>query len=292
MRIKLFGILIFGVVSIVPVCAGAQDTSSAFPTAPIGTVTNAPSFRGFNAYETFRGLVTSSGALLKLDSSVGYDFNRYFGIFAGVPVYFTSSFDAGASAQSVWASGMGDAYVGAELYTFSRVLRYSTSIAVGLPTGDVRKGFSPGNVTVDWTNHFRRSFGRVTPAFSIGAGNSVGIGIGAVPSSELIDRSLTSTGKFVHMEEGADFDLTEQIYVGGAGYHILPFGNRPSESDAGANAIVPRENGFDTWIGFQPKGVVRTEIGYSRSMTFERNSLSFKLGLDVGAMFRRNGSQH
>jgi hypothetical protein len=182
--------------------------------------------------------------------------------------------------------------VGAELYTFSKVLRYSTSITVGLPTGNVTKGFSTGKVTADWTNHFRRSLGRLTPEVSIGIGNSVGVGIGVVPSSELIDRTLTSTGKFVHMEEGADFDITKHIYVGGAGYQVLPFGNALQSSGDPNLTTVPRENGVDTWIGFHPKSVLRTEIGYSRSLTFARDSLSFKVGLNVGVMFRRGTQQH
>ena len=55
-------------------------------------------FHGFNAYSSISGLVLSSGSLIKLDSSVGYDFNRNFGIFAGAPLYFTNDF--GGSARS------------------------------------------------------------------------------------------------------------------------------------------------------------------------------------------------
>src|SRR5262249_8179724 len=47
-----------------------------------------PPLKGFNAYENFRGMVNSSGALLKLDSTVGYDFNEHVGVFTGVPLYF------------------------------------------------------------------------------------------------------------------------------------------------------------------------------------------------------------
>ena len=44
--------------------------------------------KGLNEYENFRGMVNSSGSLFKLDSTLGYDFNRYLGVFAGVPLYF------------------------------------------------------------------------------------------------------------------------------------------------------------------------------------------------------------
>src|SRR5262249_47519858 len=48
------------------------------------------SFKGFNEYEHFRGMINSSGSLIKLDSTLGYDFNRYAGVFVGIPLYFAS----------------------------------------------------------------------------------------------------------------------------------------------------------------------------------------------------------
>src|SRR3954471_23749548 len=81
MSTQLLQLLLLGVATIAPPYASAQTVSNAFPTAPVRTSTMGV-YRGFNAYESFRGLVTSSGALLKLDSSLGYDFNRNFGIFA------------------------------------------------------------------------------------------------------------------------------------------------------------------------------------------------------------------
>ena len=45
--------------------------------------------KGFTEFETFQGTANSDANVLKLDSTVGYDFNKHFGIFAGVPVYFS-----------------------------------------------------------------------------------------------------------------------------------------------------------------------------------------------------------
>lgn len=289
-----------GVVFLIASLAGsasAQDSASALPAATLPKEPTADNrYQGFNEYETFRGLVTTSGSLLKLDSSLGYDFNRNFGIFVGMPLYFSSNFESN-TAGSMREAGMGDAYVGAELYTFSRVVRYSTSFTVGLPTGSVAKGFSPDKVTADWTNHFRHSFGPLTPSFSVGVGNAVGIGVGALPTSEVVDRSLTSTGTFVHMEEGAEFDLTRRTYLGAAGYQILPFGKQGLADDGNpgettANSIL-RENGIDAWFGFEPTRVLRTEFGFSRSATFALNSFSFKMVFNVGRMLRgRESASH
>jgi hypothetical protein len=286
MRSKLFRVVLLSVAVAVPAWLHAQNSAlDQAPTTLPQTLPDQPTFHGFNAYESFSGLITQSGALLKLDSSVGYDFNRNFGIFAGVPLYFTNSFDPASSSGALRATGMGDAYVGAELYTFSKLVRYSTSITVGMPTGSVAKGFSPGTVTADWNNRFRRSFGKLTPQFSVGMGNTLGVAIGGLPSSALVDGSLAATGAFVHIEEGADFDLTRRVYVGGEGYHVLPF----SQGSAGDFSSIVRENGFDTWLGFQQNSVLSTEAGYSRSTTFALNSFSFRVGVNVGRMVHRSG---
>jgi hypothetical protein len=294
MRAKLFCAVLVGITIMVALSMNAQNLSSAQPSASSPNTTTDSTYHGLNGYESFSGLIARSGALLKLDSSVGYDFSRNFGIFAGVPLYFTNSFEP-SSSGTLRASGLGDAYIGAELYTFSKLARYSTSVTMGIPTGDAAKGFSPGTVTADWTNRFRHSFGRLTPAFSVGVGNTLGVAIGGLPSSALVDGSLGATGAFVHMEEGAEFDLTRRVYIGGEGYHVLPFGSLHAAtggqgSDVSAASSILPENGFDTWINFQPNSLWDTEVGYSRSATFALNSFSFRVGLNVGRMIRSRNS--
>src|SRR5262249_29721528 len=44
--------------------------------------------KGFTEIESFQATVNSDQKLFKLDSTVGWDFNKHFGVFAGVPVYF------------------------------------------------------------------------------------------------------------------------------------------------------------------------------------------------------------
>jgi hypothetical protein len=268
--------------------------------------------KGFNEYENFRGMANSSGSLLKLDSTLGYDFNRYVGIFTGVPLYFAN--DSTGSATSVHAAGAGDIYFGVEAYAPNSIVSYSTSLTVSAPTGSVSKGFSPGQATVDWSNRFRHHFGRFTPFVAAGLGNTV-------PDSELVTRNFTSIGDIAHFEEGAEFELTKRIYVGSSAYQIVPFGNQqvfnrfsavvpvtasPQDDKGGAGKDGPapsqpppgnsgqpsasgddltRERGFDAWLGFEPTRIVRLELGYSRSATFALNSFSFNVGFNVGKLF-------
>jgi hypothetical protein len=257
--------------------------------------------KGFNAYENFRGMVNSSGALLKLDSTIGYDFNQYLGVFTGLPLYFASDSSNTPGQTRLHDAGAGDVYFGVDVYAPNRIVNFGSTLTISAPTGSVSKGFSPGAATVDWNNRFRHTFGRLTPFVAAGVGNTV-------PDSELVTRNFISLGSVSHFEEGAEFQLAKPVYLGGSAFQIVPFGRQQvfnrfataSPRDGGqGNATPPlviasettgndltREHGFDAWIGFEPTRVVRLELGYSRSVTFALNSFSFNVGLNVGKLLR------
>ena len=44
--------------------------------------------KGFSLYGGFQGSANSAGLVTKLDTSLGYNFNRHFGMDIGVPYYF------------------------------------------------------------------------------------------------------------------------------------------------------------------------------------------------------------
>jgi hypothetical protein len=292
-------------------------------TAPPGQSSNRDAketqtpIKGFNEYENFRGMVNSSGTLLKLDSTLGYDFNSYVGVFTGVPLYFAYDSTNTPGQPRVHDAGAGDAYFGVEVYVPNSIVNYSTTLTVSAPTGSVSKGFSPGEPTLDWNNRFRHHFGRFTPFVAAGLGNTV-------PDSQLVTRNFTSLGKVGHFEEGAEVELTQRVYLGGSAYQIVPFGNQqvfnrfetaiprdgnsgqgkggPGHDDGGPAPGQPppgntgqpsasgddltQERGFGAWLGFEPTRIVRLEMGYTRSVTFALNSFSFNVGFNVGKLFR------
>ena len=290
MKVALFRLVVLAGVLCAPALVAAQQAASSAMDGSFSTSKKDTAFHGFNSYASLSGIVTGSGSLLKLDSSLGYDFNRNFGVFAGVPMYLSTAFgDSSMSGGHV--AGLGDAYLGAEMYLFPKLFRYSTSVTVGLPTGSVAKGFSPGNVTADWTNTFRRSFGKLTPRVSAGLANTVGVAIGVIPTSQFVDNSLAAKGAFVHVEEGAEYDLSDRVYVGAEGYHIIPLSSQNASSALDTDVITP-DNGVDVWLGFLPRSYLSAEVGYSRSTSFALNSLSFRLGLNVGKMVRKIKDQY
>ncbi len=260
---------------------------------------------GFTEIESLEGTLDSSSRLLKLDSTVGYDFNRHFGVFAGLPIYFASV--SGASTTGTTSSnngttaGLGNLYLGVAFRAPNPVINYGSTITVGAPTGSTQKGFSSGRGSVDWSNHLDHSFGRFTPFLDAGLANTV-------PDSIRIVRPFTSLGAVGHFEEGGEYELVHHFSLGGSGYEITPFGNQKVFSKlvrkgqagkasgkgrgvfentfASSGTGLTRENGVSTWVAFEPNKIVRAELGFTRSVTFDSNSVAFRLGFNVGNLLR------
>jgi len=244
--------------------------------------------------------------VLKIDSNVGWDFNKHFGMFVGVPVYFsrlssttTTTGTTTTTTPGVIHEGIGNAYLGLALRAPNSTLDYASARTVGAPTGGTKKGLSTGRATFDWDNRFEHSFSRFTPFFDGGLSNTV-------PDSRLLIRSFTSLGLVTHLEEGGGLELTPHVSVNGSAFEIVPFGNQKvfsklvaagqAAKGSGKNGRVfetaaetsgsglTRENGFLTSIALEPNAYWTLEAGYARSMTFALNSFAFDLRLNVGKM--------
>jgi len=263
--------------------------------------------KGFNEFETFQGSLNADSKMFKLDSSAGYDFNKHFGVFVGMPVYFANTQtvttqvngNTTTTTQDVTSNGLGNAYFGLAMRAPNKALDYSATLTLAAPTGSTSKGFSSGRANADWTNRFEHSFNRLTPFFEGGLSN-------AVPDSQLFTRPFTSLGLVTHFEEGGEFELVKHFAAGGSGYEIVPFGNQKifsklvgkgqSGKGKGKNSFdlaaetsgtgLTRENGFNSWIAFDPTPVWRVELGFSRSATFDLNSFAFNLRMNLGKMAR------
>src|SRR5262244_332222 len=257
--------------------------------------------KGITGFETLQGTINSDSRIYKLDSNLGWDFNKHFGVFAGVPVYVTnvprSTTTNGTTTTtnaSKTNSGIGNAYLGFTLRAPSPKLYYATEVTAYAPTGSAAKGFGTRHVGVDWNNRFEHTFSRLTPFFEGGLSNTV-------PDSAFLARPFTSQGAISHLEEGAEYLLAKHFYAGGSGYQIVPFGNqkvfsRINGEGEGENSFdtstvstgndLTRENGYSTWVGLEPSSIVRFEVGYTRSITFDLNSFAFNLRLNPGKLLR------
>jgi hypothetical protein len=269
--------------------------------APVPSQTKIDDSKGITGFESFQGTINSDSRIFKLDSNLGWDFNKHFGVFAGVPVYFanvpSSTTTTGATTTTTGSTsnnGLGNVYMGFALKAPNPTLDYAMAVTASAPTGSTSKGFSTGRAGLDWTNRFEHAFDRLTPFFEGGLSNTV-------PDSAFMTRPFTSLGAVSHLEEGAEYQLVKRFYAGGSGYQIVPFGNQKvfSKLDGKGSGKNPfdhntvssgndltRENGFNTWVAFEPTSIMRLELGYTRSMTFDLSSFAFNLRMNVGKMLR------
>ena len=267
--------------------------------------------KGFTGFEEVQGTLNSDSKIFKLESNAGYDFNQHFGVFAGVPLYFANTQTtttqvngtATTTTTKVTNNGLGNAYLGFAMRAPNKTLDYSSTLTLAAPTGSTSKGFSSGRANFDWDNRFEHSFGRLTPFFEGGLAN-------AVPDFRLSTRPFTSLGLLTHLEEGGDFELVKHFSVGGSGYEIVPFGNQKIFSKIvhkglagkgkGKNSFdqaaelsgsgLTRENGFNTWVAFDPTPQWRAQFGFSRSATYDLNSFGFSLRMNLGQAAHHHGS--
>jgi len=96
-------------------------------------------------------------------------------------------------------------------------------------------------------------------------------------------------------------------------YDIAPFGNQtvfsrvvgpsvPTGTGSGpthgrsfnaghqttGSASIASDNGFSTWVDASLNKYMDAELGYTRSVHYDLNSVSFSLGLNVGRLLRAN----
>ena len=257
---------------------------------------------GFTSYVEFGGTTNSLGQVYELNSSIGYTFTQHFGMDLGVPVYFvnTSSSTTGATSSS----GVGNPSVDLRWKYLHPSVNFASVVTGSAPLGDSKLGLSTGRATFDWTNRFDRTFSQITPFLEAGFSNTTS-------DSRLFLRPYTTLGLNTHFRGGASVDVWKFISVGAAGYDILPFGNQTvfsrvngasgsgtshgqnfqSSQQTTGTAAIASDNGFSTWLDASLNSYVDAEVGYTRSVHYDLNSVSFSLGFNVGRLAHRSTGQ-
>jgi len=254
--------------------------------------------QGWSFSGAFSGSSNSSGVVTKLDPVLGYNFNKHFSTYTGVPFYFVNLSSSATTVTTNGGSmnGIGNAFLGFRARTDSEVLNYSSTLEFTAPTGDKSRGFSTGRMTVDWTNRFSRQFSSLTPFASVGVANTVS-------DTAFFVRPFSSLGTVGHFEGGATYDVAPLVRVGASAYAVRgsgeqriiskikrslssqgPGSGRPifetlPETVSTADAI--NDHGLSTWFAISPKSV-NLYAGYSRSVNYDFNTLFFGVGFHLG----------
>lgn len=259
---------------------------------------------GFTSYVEFDGTSNAEGQVYRVNSSVGYTFSQHFGMDLGVPVYFvrpSSSVTGGTS-----GNGLGNPYLDLRFKFLNPAVNFGSVLTGFAPAGDTSLGLSTGRATFDWTNHFDHSFNNFTPFVEAGLSNTVA-------DTQLFMRPFTSFGYNAHFQGGASYQLGKYFNVGAAGYDIQPFGNQTLYSKVAhgnaptagpgagmgqgagqqitGTADLAYDNGFSAWVGASPSPYLDLQLGYTRSIQYDLNSVSFSMGVNVGRLYHRGKSK-
>lgn len=259
--------------------------------------------KGFLSRVEFGGSANSLADVFTVDGSAGYQFNKHFALDFGVPVYMTH---ASGSSGLTSGNGIGDPYMQMLLKAPNPTVNYTGLVTTSVPLGDTKKGLSTGRVGIDFSNRFDHSFSRITPFGVVGIGNTI-------RDTRFFRRPFTSLGFNAHFEGGADVDISKYFSVGASAYDIAPSGTQKVYSkivaqggtgSAGAHgrsfgashttvgdSSLTADYGFSTWLDANPNKVVDLELAFSRSMSYDLNTVSFTVGVNI-AQVMREGSRH
>src|SRR5260370_5369283 len=155
-------------------------------------------YRGWNMGVRFERSTDSDGSVYDLGTGVGYNFSHHFGIDLGVPYYFVGTPSAVKTKNPGAVSGNGIGNIGADLkWLFpGTMMNYASTIHLGAPTGDIKKGFSTGHATWNWSNHIEHGWGNFTPFIDAGVGNTV-------PDTRYIKKPFMTFGYNLSFEAAA-----------------------------------------------------------------------------------------
>jgi hypothetical protein len=259
--------------------------------------------RGWSFSGRFSGTSSDIGTILKADPSLGYVFNPHFQTYAGVPFYFakessTATTTTTTTTSNGFMNGIGNAYVGFRLTEDNPAVNFSSNLVATAPTGDKAKGFSTGRATVDWTNSFNHRFSSLTPFADVGLANTVS-------DTAFFVRPFTSLGFVTHFDGGAKLSLSDHLNIGGSAYGVAAAGQQTIISKIArqqakaatgtsksqifqtnpqtvGSADLANDHGVSGWVSVVPQSGMDLQVGYTRSMGYDLNTLFFGVGFHFG----------
>ncbi len=246
--------------------------------------------RGMNGGITISSLHDSiTGWATLATPAVGYSFGDHFNIDITVPIYLyrlaqSRSSRPRANAQLViQRAELGDVLFGlhtafSPTYSGKQLFDYQLTGAFTAPTGDTSYGLSTGRVTFDVSNHFERTFGRLTPLVEIGMGDS------STLVNPLVTKNYTSLGPLAHFQLGFSVDIAHGISFETAAYEQLPVGDQKTYGPSrrgNATVVTGRniteDNGFTNALDIPLTRRTTFSAYYNRSLRIHTDTAAVGL---------------
>jgi hypothetical protein len=298
------------VLSLLALFAGASAVHAQTP-SPAATGSTEKSQEGFTPGwgfgMKFEGSSNGDRTITDLATGVSYNFSHHFGVDLGIPYYFVGTPSSIKQKNPSAVSGNGLGSFGADLkWNFpGKTLNYASTIHLGAPTGDTKKGLSTGHATWNSSNHIEHGWGNFTPFIDGGVGNTIS-------DTRFFHRPFATFGYNAQFEGGTEFDAGPFSLTVSA-YDVAPWGpqtaisrlfrctsgakcsaagktmnrkNYLESSVSSGDASLTRDNGFNAGVEVKPVRYLDLEFDYSRSVPLQLNNISFGISVDVGSLFR------
>src|SRR6266542_2698500 len=81
--------------------------------------------KGFTFYTEYRGSSNNLRQTTVLDPSLGYNFNKYFGMDVGIPIYFVHPDQDSHTNWGTWNNNFGDVYVDGRFHVPNPYVNYN-----------------------------------------------------------------------------------------------------------------------------------------------------------------------
>jgi hypothetical protein len=274
--------------------------------------------KGWTSSMNFDGSVNSQERLFDVDSTVGYNFDKHWGIDLGVPFSFVSSSPStttttapangkSASTSSNSLNSIGNVHMDVNYKAGGEVVNYASTLTVAAPTGSTSNGVSTGRPNFGWNNHLEHSFERLTPFIEAGFSNGL-------TNSRFFQRPFTTLGFISQFSGGSTLDLGHNFKLGASLYDVLPTGQQKmfsklvgkgSGSSAGSgkhgrsfelasesvgDSSLTRDNGGSIWGEFSPGQIFDFQAGYTHSVHYALDTVSFNVGVNLGKLMKKANS--
>jgi hypothetical protein len=256
--------------------------------------------KGLIWYESLTGTSSSLGTVSRFDSTLGYNFNHHFSVDFGAPILFVHASSSATTTSLRSATGIGDIYTDLRLTLRNPLVNFVSNLRGTVPTGSTQNGFSSGRATADWSNHFDRAFGHVTPFVDLGVANTV-------PDSANFVRPYTTLGLTSHFDGGVSIRILPLLNFRASAYAIEPSGQQklfskflnrqmgptgnPGASHSGrvfqttpetiGSADLARDRGFSLGFDSSPFQLMDLAVGYTHSTSFSLNTVYFGVGVNL-----------
>lgn len=179
--------------------------------------------QGLSVSERFEGSSSDGANIFDLNTTVGYDFTRFFGVDVGVPVYVETP-DPATTLVASQADGLGNAYLDFRFSWDTPLLHFSSIPIAAFPTARTSEGLSTGHVIVNWSNQIDRSFWRFTPYLNADPGN--GLNSITYSNARIVERPFITLGNEAQFIGGTLVSLPGPVALRADAYEVVPWGEQ------------------------------------------------------------------